>query len=84
MNGNLLRTALDWRHAEPQRDQWSQKWWGRWQSFYEEATARGITIIFRVGMAPQWARDPEYQDCVGLPGLRRIRRLRVSARARDG
>ena len=56
--GNLIRASLDWRDAEPVRDQWHASSWARWQGLYDRALERGVTPLFTIGFAPPWARDP--------------------------
>ena len=63
---NTIRTLIDWRLAEPERDMWDEAQWEKWQHAYNAASAAGLRPILVVGLAPWWARDPEYQGCMGL------------------
>jgi hypothetical protein len=65
--GNAIRTNLDWRLAEPQRDDWNERWWTRWREVYDSALARGVRPIFIIGFAPPWAREPG-AACIGIVG----------------
>lgn len=56
IGGNALRTNIDWRHAEPQRDVWDERWWRLWTDFYTRAVEAGVRPIFVIGMAPSWAQ----------------------------
>jgi hypothetical protein len=67
--GNVIRTNLDWRHAEPARDLWSPVWWSRWRQLYDAALARGVTPLFIIGMAPPWAWEERQADCDELRPL---------------
>lgn len=63
---NTIRTQIDWRIAEPAQDEWAEWAWEMWEHVYHSASAAGLRPIFVVGLAPTWARDPEYQSCTGL------------------
>jgi hypothetical protein len=56
IGGDVIRSNLDWRLAEPERDRWDEDWWGRWEALYLMAREAGITPIFIIGSAPSWAQ----------------------------
>lgn len=60
---NTIRTQIDWRLAEPERDVWDEERWEEWQHAYNAASAAGLRPILIVGLAPWWARDPQYRGC---------------------
>ena len=60
-----IRTFIDWRRAEPQRDVWDEGWFNKWSYAYDSASRAGLRPILAIGMAPTWARDPENQACDG-------------------
>jgi hypothetical protein len=51
----LWRVALDWRFAEPERDELALE---TFDAIYCEGLARGIRPIFHITGAPEWAADP--------------------------
>lgn len=63
---NTIRTQIDWRIAEPEPDVWDERAWREWEHAYNAASAAGLRPIFVVGLAPTWARDPEYQNCTRM------------------
>lgn len=65
--GNVIRTNLDWRNAEPEEGVWNERWWDRWAELYNESLARGVRPIFIVGFAPKWAA-PKDVRCSGFGG----------------
>ena len=70
VGGNVIRTNVDWRLAEPERDAWDERWWGHWQEVYDASLARGVTPIFVIGFAPGWARQIDAPCGPGfVPGL---------------
>lgn len=71
IGGNVIRTNLDWRHAEPRQDEWDERWWAHWSELYDAALRRGVRPIFIIGFAPPWARAAG-QPC-GTDGLGRRR-----------
>jgi Cellulase (glycosyl hydrolase family 5) len=66
--GNLIRTPLDWRHAEPVEDVWSGYWWPRWRELYDAALERGVTPLFTIAMAPPWAWEQGQAGCAPIFG----------------
>lgn len=66
--GNVIRTPLDWRHAEPVEDVWSGYWWPRWQELYDAALERDVTPLFTIAMAPPWAWDRARSGCAPIFG----------------
>jgi Cellulase (glycosyl hydrolase family 5) len=63
VGGNMIRTNLDWRHAEPRQNVWDESWWSRWRRLYDAARGRGMTVVFIIGSAPTWARAAVHQGC---------------------
>ena len=51
----LWRVAIDWRFAEPERDEIALE---THDAIYCEALAQGIRPIFHITGAPEWAADP--------------------------
>ena len=55
--GTMLRTSLDWRSLEPVRDRWEDSAWIAAAELYDVALRHGVTPIFVIGFAPDWARE---------------------------
>lgn len=53
--GTLAHTSLDWRCFEPARDVWDEECWSAHQAFYDQALAAGVTPLFSLIAAPEWA-----------------------------
>jgi hypothetical protein len=70
IGGNVIRTNIDWRNAEPKHDCWDEKWWGHWRELYESALARGVRPVFIIGASPEWARNQSAseRDCKNYAG----------------
>lgn len=64
--GNAIRSQIDWRIAEPVRDEWNEDAFAEWTYAYDTVSQLGLRPIFIIGLAPTWARDPVGQECTGL------------------
>jgi hypothetical protein len=72
----LWRVAIDWRFAEPERDEIELE---THDAIYCEAIARGIRPIFHITGSPEWAADPggcPLVSCLYPPRVEELAELR--------
>ena len=64
IGGNASRTTIHWQALEPRPGVYDEARFDRYETLYAALRGAGITPIFVLEYAPDWARDPGTpQDC---------------------